>query len=433
MSGSGLSSDAETEMRRHARRNYIAHSVDGGLFVGAMAFTSTTTVLPTMVKNLGGPDWLITLAPVLMSIGFFTPPIFTAHLIERLPRYMPLLLATGISQRIFYLAAGLVLVLGAGAGPTVALAAVAMAPLVTGIAGGSGMTAWQQLVVRTVPENRRSSLFAMRYAISCVIGVAAGFVVKAVLDSWPGTVGYGILHLAAFATLAVSYIVFAMIREPTVPVPADRAVRGLRENLRAIPGLIRSQGHIGLYLAAIALVNGIFILIPFLAIRAQQMLARPESYTGDLLVAQMTGAILGNLVSGYLGNRHGGRLVMILGQAVFIALSAWAIAAATDWEFRAIFFLFGFAFFALQVGANTLSLEICPLQDRSTYLAIILFFNLPTMAAATAASAVLWNEGRGFWMLAVLTIVCAGSSLALAARLREPRAARQAAARPPDL
>lgn len=408
--------------RRLYRRNYLAHAFDGGLFIGAMAFVNASTVLPTMVKNLGGPNWLIALVPILMLIGFLTPPIFTAHLIDRQPRYMPILLFSGVFQRAPYLVAALVLLYLAGTWPVVGLMALALTPLVAGTAGGSTMTAWQQLIVRTIPENRRSSVFAWRYAMSCVLGVAAGWVVKEVLDRYPGCVGYGLLHLAAFTGVALSYVAFTMIREPHVDPPADRPHRNLWENLRDIPNLLRSERRLVLYLAAGAFASGIYIVVPFLAIRATHILSRPESYVGDLVTAQMAGAILGNILAGYLGDRFGGKVVMMISQGVFIAMAAWSVVAATDAEFRGIFVLFGFAFFALQVGASTLNLEICPLRQRSTYLAIITLFNMPAMLAATAISALVGDAGIRYGLLVVLMVASLLVSLTLLTRLRDPRA-----------
>jgi hypothetical protein len=85
---------AGDEVRRYFWRNYIAHSIDGGFFIGAMAaFVNAQTVLPTVAKNLGAPNWLISLMPVAMMVGFLTPSIFTAHWIDRQTRFRPLCLA----------------------------------------------------------------------------------------------------------------------------------------------------------------------------------------------------------------------------------------------------------------------------------------------------------------------------------------------------
>jgi MFS family permease len=104
-----LEAHARAGTRRLFWRNYLAHSLEGGLFMGALSFVSASTLLPTVVRSLRGPDWLISMMPVMMAVGALLPPVFTAHVIDRLRRYMPLLLVTGVFQRVPYLLAGLAL------------------------------------------------------------------------------------------------------------------------------------------------------------------------------------------------------------------------------------------------------------------------------------------------------------------------------------
>jgi MFS family permease len=406
---------------RHFLRNYLAHSLEGGLFMGGLGFISATTVLPTVIKNLHGPSWLISLMPVMMPVGVLLPPILTAHVIDRLRRYMPLLLVTGVFQRLPYLLAAAALLYAAEASPTLALAAAALAPLVAGIFCGVSFTAWQQLLIRTIPPKRRSSLFAVRSIICCGLGLFAGWVVRTLLHAYPGPDGYGLLHLCTFGALAASYVVFTMIREPA-PAPAPTNARlGLRENLRGIPRLVARDRRLGLYLLSISLMNGIYILLPFLAIHARQAVGRGESYLGDLLIVQMAGAVVGNLLSGYLGDRIGGKIVLLVSRGVFVLVAAWSAVAASDWAFRAIFFAFGLGHFALMIGDKTLALELCPTRQRSTYLAVMAFVKMATMLIATAVSGAIWNGGRRFGLLAALTVATVSASLALLVPVREPR------------
>ena len=413
-------SQHQAETRRYFWRNYAAHAADGGFFGGGLAFVDARTVLPTMVMSLGGPPWLISLMPIMFLVGIAIPPIFTAHLIDRVTRFHPLLMTTGVFQRLPYLLAGIALLAAAADSRGVMLAAVALAPLTCGIACGSTMTGWQQLVMRTIPEGRRSSVMALRLGLSGIIGLGAGWVVKAVLEAWPEATGYAILHFAAFVALAMSYVAFCLIRETAVRPPAARP-HGLRENLRAIPHLLRSAGNLRTYLVAVALLNGIYIVVPFLAIHAQHVLGRPESYIGDLLIVQMAGIIAGNLAAAYLGDRFGGKMVIVVAQVVFIALAGWSIVAETDGAMQTIFFLFGFAISAIQVGTVTVTMDICPAERRATHLAIIAVVNLPSMLVATGIGGLLWTGPQRYTLVAGLAIAAVALSLAMMSRLREPR------------
>ncbi len=417
--------DPESPTGDTVRRNYLAHAIEGGLFIGGLAFTNANTLLPTVVQSLGGPPWLISMMPIMMGFGFLLPPIFTAHWIQRLPHYMPLLMVTGLIQRLPYLLAGAALVFASTSNPRLALAAVVLAPFVSGFMGGISVTAWQQLFANTVPENRRSSLFALRYIGASLLGIAAGYVVKIVLKAYPGASGYAILHLCTFASLMASYGLFATIREPRAAViPASHSI-GLIANLAAMPALIRGDRSFLLFLLARFFRNGVFVLTPFLAIHCQMVLNKPESYLGQLVVVQMIGAIIGNAWSGYVGDRLGGKSVMVTGTAVLVALSAWAIFASTGIEFQTIFFLFGFGFFASEVGNMSLALEICRPENRSSYLAIGSLINLPAMLLASWSSTTLWEPEHHFGGVAVCSVACLVLSIAFLVPIRDPRLKRE--------
>jgi MFS family permease len=417
-----LGETGEGEVRRYFWRNYLAHGFDGGFFRGAVIVTSATTILPKIISDLHGPTWLITTVPILMSMGFTVPALFTAHWIDRATRYLPLLLVTGIFQRIPFLFAGLVLMLWATDYPALALAAVALAPLVSGLAGGLTMPAWQQLVVRTIPENRRSSLFGFRFMLACGLGFLGGWVVKMVMAAHPGTTGYGILHLYSFGALAVSYIAFAMIRETNVQPPSVHHDHSLWENLRDIPSLLRAEPNVRTYLLAVGANCSMFILLPFLTIRACAVLGQGDEFLGDLVIAQMVGAVMGNIVAGYMGDRYGGRLIMMIGQAAFIATAVWSATAASVGEFYAVFVFFGFSQNTFQISNATLNMSISPAHRRSTYLAVIMGITAPCSLAAALLSAAIGNAGDHYLYILILAVWYMLLALFFTWRVREPRA-----------
>jgi len=413
--------DAESAMMPHLRHNFAVHALEGGLFIGGLSFVNFTTVLPTIVQNLGGPDWLIARVPILMLSGLLMMPVFTAHRIERLRRYMPLLLVTGVLLRLPFLAAALALLFLASTGPGLVLAIVTSAPVLAGVAIGLSLTAWQQLLLRTLPPHRRSLMLGARYSISCAIGIGAGWVVKRVLAAYPGPDGYGILHLCTFGMLVVGYVLFAMIRETRAAPPDEAQPLTLRQNLRRIPGLVRTEKRVKQYLVARSLFSGIFIILPFLAIHARHRLGETQSFLGELVIVQTVGALLGNATGGGLGARIGGKAVLVASQIAFLVLGPWSIAATRHLEFYAIFLLLGFAQTTWQIGTMTLSLEICPLRQRSTYLAVISFACFASMFVASEISSLVWTGPERFTHLAVLTTASVALSLVLLIPLREPR------------
>jgi MFS family permease len=381
----------QLEVRKYFWRNYLAHSIEGGLFGGGMTFLEPATVLPVMIAALNGPTWLIAVVPVLMGIGFQLPPLLVAHWIEKLHWVKGLVWFLGFLQRAPYLLVGLVLIFWGRTHPYLALAAAAACPLISGLIGGVGGSAWQELVAKTVPENRRSSMWAIRFTIRAGIGLLAGVVIAKVLSHFSATTGYGILHLITLGFLMMSWIVFGLIRETHLPARAEEKTNTLGNNLKAMPSLVSRDVRLRRFLLARILMCGIFIMVPFLAIHTLRTTGRPDSFVGLLVVFQMVGWVAGNLLAGVLGDRIGGKIVLLFSSFITVAICLWAVTASNVWEFLGIFFLLGLDQSCMRIGQMTLGLEICPMKKRATYVAIIAAIAAPAMPIAALIGAQTWK------------------------------------------
>ena len=413
--------DAPTPRLRHVRRNYTANLLDGGLYIGAMAMLDASTVLPKMVQSLGGPTWMIAATPVIMMTGFLSLPIFTAHWIERMHRYKPLLLFSGIFQRLPYLIAAFALFYLAPTKPILALAAVAFVPLTSGIVGGSTLVAWQQLLVKTIPANRRASLFASRNVLAATIGFLAAYLVEFVIERYPGAQGYGRLHLYAFFALVSSYICFAMIRETGEHAPPPEEHHTLIENIRLVPAMVKSDRNLRYFLMANILSHGIFVVLPFLTIHILDVCGKPESFIGKLLMFQTVGAVCGSTVAGYIGDRFGNRVLLSVGRISMAVGISGAMFATNAWMFAGIFFIFWFGFWINHVSKMSYGLEICPKEKQSTFLAIMAIANLPAVVGFAILSTIMREFDFSFTAMAIVSTISLCASVLFLLPLHEPR------------
>jgi MFS family permease len=411
------------QVRKFFWRNYLAHGVEGGLYMAGLVFLSESTVLPVMVKGLGGPVWLVTLIPILMAVGSQLPQLLVAHWIEKIHWVKGLVMTTGVLQRLPYLLAGLTLLYLAPSHPGLALVAVALCPLVCGLASGFSATAWWELVAKTIPENRRSSLWAVRNIIAMALGAAAaGPCVHFALERYPGAAGYGVLHLMTLAFMAASYLVFSLIRETNLPPRPHSETPTLRANLKAVPSLLAGNRQFRRYVASQAVATGFNIAGPFMAIHALEVLGKDASFVGVFVTAQMIGGAAGNLAGGYVGDRIGGKFPLLAARVALVGVCAAMALAGNLWQFVAAFAVLGAAGSFGGVGSMTLALEICPLQKRSTYLAILASTSVVTSLGIAGLSTLAWglSGGRFGWMAALAAAATAGAA-GILWRLREPR------------
>ena len=419
---------SDESQRRHLRRNFLALMFDGGAYSLGQAFIAVETVLPALILTLGGASWLVALAPTLGQYGFFLIPLFMAQWTERLPRFKSAIVWTSLPQRAAPLIAGLALLFLAETHPRLVLWAVALTPLTMSVGGGFNVAAFWELVSKVLPANRRSSNIAARYIVGTSGGIVAGFAITAILVRWPGPFGYGVLHVISFLCLALSGWSLSFVRElPHRPAPHAGSL-GLRAKLRVAPVWLREDAVMRRFVVARSLSFGLWVLTPFMAVHALAVLQKPTSFVGRLTTAQMAGVIAGNLLSGWLGDRSGARIVSRLGCWVTVGLGALAAVNRSEAGFITMFFLYGVANMLIQNGPNALLLELFPAERRPTYFALVSVLVLPAIALSAGAAWALHTATGSLWPAAVTAAGLGVFGQWYFSRLPEPRHAAADAA-----
>ena len=409
----------QEEISLHLRWNFAAHAIEGGSYMAGMTFVSVETVLPALINLLGGPIWLVSLSSILLVVGVSVPSLFVAHALERLQWKKPIIVFFTIFQRLPFLVAGLCLLLLAESHPMLTLWTVALAPFASGFFCGCTYPAWLELVAKTIPGNRLSSLFAMRLIIAGVVGFFGGALIVSIISRWPGPTGFGVLHLLAFGFLVVSYVVFIFIKETNLP--PRHMTEGLLDSLRDMAGILRDDRNFSIYLASRFFAAGAFVALPFMSLRALETLKTGESLLGYLVMALIAGSLAGNVFAGLLGDKMGAKLPATIATALYAAPFLIATFAASAPMFLLAFFLMGFCRDATNVATGALNAELPPIDKRMLYSSLIGASIAPSMLMASAVGTVAWSISGGFTLPAIIAACSLLISLVLTHKIDEPR------------
>ena len=90
----------QAEVRRHLRRNYLAHLSHGLLGQTGMRLVNAPTFLPAYVAALTGSDLAVGVARGLQYLGMFLSPVVGATVIEHRRRVLPVGFAIGALMRV---------------------------------------------------------------------------------------------------------------------------------------------------------------------------------------------------------------------------------------------------------------------------------------------------------------------------------------------
>ena len=389
--------------------------------MGGMQFLSMESVMPAMMHDLGGPGWAVALGPGLFIVGFTWPQIISAIWVERMRTMKPMIMIMGVIQRMPYLLAGLFLLLYGNTYPRTAMYIALATPFLMSTLGGFQGAAYFELISRMIPIKRTASMWAIRNLLMAGFGILAGFVIKETLDSHQGTAGYGILHLIVFTMMMISMALLSKVKETNIPEFRKQDPVCLRSGFKVFRIQWQSNPSLRRFIITRILFLMVFVLIPFLSIRAIDQTGQSAGLVGRLVTAQMIGYIAGNVVSGYLGDKLGVRWPMLLGRILMIAGIFASPLSIHVWQFMAIFFCLGFGLSTGQVGDLTMVFDFAPEHRRKFFFAVMGFLVVPGVLSASLISAVLQYIPDGFLIACLISGLAVVVSLFYLLAMKDPR------------
>ena len=398
-----------------------ALGADYALFVVGLAFASQSTILPAFAAYLGAPNVVIGAIPAVMTLGWFMPSLFAAGHTETLERKLPFVLRHTIWERVPFVVLALAAFFLADRAPALTLGVMLVVLLIVTGVGGVLMPAWMDLIGRVIPVNLRGRFFGFANLGASAGGLAASVTTASILATIPAPASYGVCFLCAFVCLGLSFAALVVVREPASSSSAPAVP--LREYLARIPALLGRDPNLTWYLAARAFGVVGSIGGGFYTVYALRAWDAPAAQAGVFTTLLFVGQMVGNTVLGWLADRRGHRLVIIVGLGATLAGNVMAITAPTLGAFGLVFVMMGIQIAAMNVSNLNVMLEFAPApSEQPTYIGLGTTLVAPIAFAAPLAAGLL-ADALGF--LAVFVVAGVAVSVALGllvARVRDPRA-----------
>jgi len=386
-----------------------------------LAFASQSTILPAFAAYLGAPNVVIGAIPAVMTLGWFMPSLFAAGHTETLERKLPFVLRHTVWERVPFVVLALAAFFLADRAPALTLAVMLFVLLVVTGVGGVLMPAWMDLIGRVIPVTLRGRFFGFANLAASAGGLAASVVTASILATVPAPASYGLCFLLTFVCLALSFIALVLVREPASG--ASAAAVPLREYLARIPALLGRDPNLAWYLTARAFGVVGSIGSGFYTVYALRAWDAPAAQVGVFTTLLFVGQMVGNTVLGWLADRRGHRLVIILGLGASLGANLVALGAPTLGAFGVAFVMMGIQIAAMNVSNLNVMLEFAPApSEQPTYIGLGTTLVAPIAFGAPLAAGLL-ADALGF--LAVFIVAAMAVSVALAlliGRVRDPRA-----------
>jgi MFS family permease len=370
----------EQFVRRHLRYNITVGLLDGGMFGAALGFASFGTILPLFVASMTNSATLIGLVPAIHSAGWLLPQLFTAGHTSRLRRYKRTVMMMSIHERIPFLGFGIVALLLPKIGIQTGLIFTFLLLTWQGLGGGFTANPWTSMISKIIPPENRGTFFGIQAAVANLFisgsAIAAGYL----LGWFDAPLNFAVCFFIAVVFFTISWIALAFTRELTDhdklidehPIPFWQGAsqilkRDKNFNWFLVARILSQFGTMG------------FSFYIVYALRRFQMDAVTAGYfTATLTIAQM----VANASMGWMGDRVGHRLMLIIGavSALLSSVIAW-FAPSLAWFFP-IFVLSGFANVAIWTNGMTMSVDFSDEKERPFYIGLTQTLTAPATIIA---------------------------------------------------
>jgi MFS family permease len=357
---------SETPSRR---RNFLLNVLDGGIFALGMSLISQQTILPVFVKNIGGTNIAVGLIPVLWMLGFNFPQIFFAHFAQRVEFKKKLMLETGLIQRVPYLILAIVsYFIIADMSPAVALLIFFFMFTVAAMGGSVHLPVWFDLISKITPVTVRGRLFAYRSILGGLLGIGGGSLAMIILGRVAFPQNFALLFALAFIIMMFSFLALTRLKEerPT----STGAPRDMRQNIRAIPAILRGHGNFRNYLIADALIIVASTANAFYTVHAFEKYILEDTFAGLFTIVMMVSTILSSVLLGLIADTFGHRLNLIIASIGTVVACGLALTAPSVFVYLIVFFISAFTINVTVISRLSIVVEMCNESERPTYIAM---------------------------------------------------------------
>jgi len=364
-----LTQKVDVFVHQNYRWNFSVNVIDNMLFVLALSFVSRETIMPLLVSHLTDSKIAIGLIPAISSIAFYLPQLFVASRAETMKRKLPFVLFVGgVIQRIPYLLVGFVILFFAQDSPTIALILFFFFIGVGSFGGGVVTPAWFTMIGKIIPVKRRGIFFGMSDGFGMIAGIFGAFFAGIALDQVAYPLNFGTLFLIASVIMGLSWVWLAFTREPESTNIKPQIP--MRHYFKQLPAIIRTNHNYRRFMISYSVSRLSMMATGFYVVYGNDKFNLSGTDVGTLTAALIGSQAVMQLALGWLGDRSGHKLNLII-SAFGLALAAVFAMLATDITSLSFsFILLGTAIASDNISKFNIVLEFSADEDQPTFIGL---------------------------------------------------------------
>ncbi len=404
-------------IREKLHHNFVVNVLDACFFgFGLTGIASYVTIVPLFLSYLTESTALIGFMATMFQIGWQLPQLFTANHVAGLKRYKPMVLYMTLQERMPFFGLAIVAVLIPVLGDQLALILAVLMLAWQSFGGGLTGTAWQSMISKIMPPNRRGTFFGMQSAGANLFGAGGAVVASLILRAGEFPDSFALLFFIGGISLMVSFVFLAMAYEPeSDPKDVVPTVKWSEFGQR-LKVILKRDPNFRWFLIARGLSSLSVTSISFFTIfGVRQFEMTPEFasiMTGVLLLSQT----ISSPILGWMGDRWGHRRILAFGNLMMVSAIVIAISAPDVTWFYVVFALTGIVNTTLWSSIMSITAQFSSVAERPIYIGMANTLIAPVTILSPIIGGLLVDElgfnfsftifaGAGIFALVVLMIL----------------------------
>jgi MFS family permease len=381
--------------------NFIFNTIDGALYSLGMIFIAFNTIFPVFLKKLGGTNFLISLIPFITIAGSSLPQLFAAHYIKGLKKKKSYVLFWGWLQRLPWLFIGISCITFGKNSPQSIIVISLLMYIVFAIASGFVGPAWFDLFSKVTPISIRGRSLSIRAIIGQLFGILGAIIAASIIGRVAFPFNYSILFFTAFILVALSIVSLSFVREPEDKT-ASRD-KDFLSFLKSVPEVLKGNKDFRNFIFSRAFYELSISAAAFYAVYGIKHFDLSDSYAGIFTTISSITYVAINFLLGYIGDKKGHKLNLMIGLVSLIAASVMAIITNNIFFYSIIFILTAVSQSAKDISVNSITVEFCKSKDRATYIALSSLIMIPVSLIVLAMGTI--ADLFGYTYLFGITII----------------------------
>ncbi|MCF6201200.1 MAG: MFS transporter [Hydrogenimonas sp.] len=351
------------------RSNHIKNVLHGFFLSVGTTVAEPATILPLIVNYFGGSSLLVGFFSALLRGGAVIMQLFAAFKAQHYKRMLPYLRVVFLFRFLSWFLIGVCIILFGKEHPTLTLWCIGIGLFLFSFSAGFGAIYFREIIAKIFSHKFRGKTMATRQFFAGLGAIISGAVTAVVLERFEPPYDFGYLFMLSAVLMGIGLSAFATVEEP-IKERFETKIDSFAEFLKHAAKTLKSDRQLQIQIATFLFGYSYLIALPFIILDAKEKIELTGTAVGVLITAQMSGAMLSNILWGKISGSGRNRLVANIAISMQLTATLLAFFADSLTLYMLIFFLFGAAADGNRIASGNLILILAPEAKRPLYVAL---------------------------------------------------------------